>query len=82
MARAVADHAADAWWEEVFLLALAYPGHYDEQREYLLECLRKAGYLVLAGRGAVDAGARLPAPLREQIKAELHARMVDASLHT
>ena len=81
MAQAVADHAADAWWEEVFLLALAYPGHYDEQREYLLECLRKAGHLVLAGRGAVDAGARLPAPLREQIKVELHARMIDASLH-
>ena len=79
MAQAVAEHAADAWWEEVFLLAIAYPGHYDEQREYLLECLRKAGHLVLAGRGAIDAGARLPAPLREQIKAELHARMVDAS---
>ena len=30
MAQAVTDHAADAWWEEVFLLALAYPGHYDE----------------------------------------------------
>ncbi len=27
----------------------------------------------------MDAGARLPAPLREQIKAELHARMGDAS---
>jgi formylglycine-generating enzyme required for sulfatase activity len=79
MAQAVAEHAADAWWEEVFLLAIAYPGHYDEQREYLLECLRKAGHLVLAGLGAVDAGARLPAPLREQIKAELHARMIDAS---
>lgn len=78
MAQAVADHAADAWWEEVFLLALAYPGQYDEQREYLLECLRTAGHLTLAGRGAIDAGARLPAPLREQIKAELHARMIDA----
>jgi formylglycine-generating enzyme required for sulfatase activity len=78
MVQAVADHAADAWWEEVFLLALAYPGHYDEQREYLLECLRKAGHLVLAGRGAVDAGARLPAPLREQIKAELRGLMTDA----
>ncbi len=79
MAQAVADHAADAWWEEVFLLAIAYPGHYDEQREYLLECLRKAGHLVLAGHGAVDAGARLPVPLRETIKAELYARMTDAN---
>jgi formylglycine-generating enzyme required for sulfatase activity len=34
--------------------------------------------LVLAGWCAVDAGGRLPAPLRERIKDELLARMIDA----
>ncbi len=71
MAEAVKAHAADPWWEEVFLLAAAHPKLSDEGREFLLAQMRQEGHLVLAGRGAVDAGDRLPTPLRETIKAEL-----------
>ena len=79
MAEAVKKHAADPWWQEVFLLAVAHPKLSDEGREFLLAQMRQQDHLVLAGRGAVDAGDRVPTPLCVQIKAELRARMIDAS---
>jgi hypothetical protein len=80
MAQSVLAHADDPWWEEVILLAAAHPGLSDRRREFLLERMREAGHLLLAGRCAVDAGARLPAPLRRQIQNELYARMTDPEL--
>jgi formylglycine-generating enzyme required for sulfatase activity len=80
MTRSVLTHAEDPWWEEVILLAAAHPNLSSRRREFLLEHMREAGHLVLAGRCAVDAGARLPAPLRRQLQDELYERMIDAGL--
>ncbi|GAB4542790.1 MAG: hypothetical protein Kow0063_35230 [Anaerolineae bacterium] len=80
MVQSILTHADDPWWEEVILLAAAHPNLSSRRREFLLERMRSAGYLVLAGRCTVDAGARLPAPLRRQIQDELYARMIDSDL--
>lgn len=80
MAQAVLSHAADAWWEEVILLAAAHSNLSDERREFLLEQMLEQGHLLLAGRCAVDAGDRLTAPLRHRIRDELYARMTDPTL--
>ncbi len=77
MLQAVLAHAGDSWWEEVILLASAHDALSEERRELLLTALLEAGHLVLAGQCAVDAGTRLPAPLREQIKNQLYAQMID-----
>ena len=75
----VQHHAADPWWEEVILLAAAHPKFSDVRREDLVRTLLAAGHVVLAGRCAVDAGARLPAPLRRTILQQLESRMKDAT---
>jgi formylglycine-generating enzyme required for sulfatase activity len=80
MAQSVLTHAEDPWWEEVILLAAAHPNLSSRRREFLLEHMREAEHLVLAGRCAVDAGARLPAPFRRQLQDELYGRMTDAGL--
>ncbi|HOU40201.1 MAG TPA: SUMF1/EgtB/PvdO family nonheme iron enzyme, partial [Promineifilum sp.] len=78
MVRAVLAHAAEGWWEEVIKLAVAHERLSPSRRELLLRAMIDGGHLVLAGWCAVDAGSgRLPAPLRERIKSELRARMVD-----
>lgn len=79
MVQAVLAHAGDSWWGEVILLAAAHDGLSEERRELLLTALVDAGHLILAGQCAVDAGTRLPAPLREQIKNQLYARMTDGA---
>ena len=80
MVEMVLAHAADAWWEEVILLAAAHERLSPQRRELLLEAMLDKGHLVLAGRCAVDAGARLPAPLRRQIQEKLYGQMTDAAL--
>ena len=75
----VQRHAADPWWEEVILLAAAHPKFSDLRREDLVRTLLDAGHIVLAGRCTVDAGARLPAPLRRTILQQLESRMKDPS---
>ena len=80
MVGVVLAHAADGWWEEVIKLAVAHERLSSSRRELLLRAMIDGGHLVLAGWCAVDAGSgRLPAPLRERIKAELQARMVDGA---
>lgn len=69
--------AEDSWWDEVILLAAAHERLSSPRREFLLRELLGKGHLLLAGRCAVDAGARLPAPLRRQIERQLQAQMVD-----
>ena len=76
MLRSVLAHANDPLWEEVILLAAAHPDLSHERRDLMLQRLSEADQLVLAGRCAVDAGARLPLARREQIVQDLHARMV------
>ena len=80
MLEIVLANAQDPWWEEVILLGAAHPKLSSPRRAFLLAEMLEAGHLVLAGRCAVDAGARLPAPLRRRIQKDLHARMIDASL--
>jgi formylglycine-generating enzyme required for sulfatase activity len=80
MAQSVLTHAEDPWWEEVILLAAAHPNLSSRRREFLLEHMREAGHLVLAGRCAVDAGARLATPLHRQLKGDLHQQMTNADL--
>ncbi|MBC7259351.1 MAG: SUMF1/EgtB/PvdO family nonheme iron enzyme [Chloroflexi bacterium] len=80
MVQTVLDHATDSWWHEVILLGAAHPNLSDKRREMLLGEMLRAGHVTLAGRCAVDAGARLPAPLRAQIRDALHARMIDAAI--
>jgi formylglycine-generating enzyme required for sulfatase activity len=75
----VQRHAADPWWEEVILLAAAHPKFSDLRREDLVRTLLDGGHVVLSGRCAVDAGARLPAPLRRTILQQLECRMKDPS---
>lgn len=77
MVQAVLSHAGDSWWEEVILLAAAHDLLSEERRELLLSALMEQGHLILAGQCAVDAGTRLPAPLRQQIKDQLYAHMTD-----
>ena len=77
MVQAVLSHAGDSWWEEVILLASAHDALSEERRELLLTALLEAGHLILTGQCAVDAGTRLPAPLREQIKSQLYTQMTD-----
>ena len=79
MLRSVLAHAGDSLWEEVILLAAAHPDLSARRRDLMLQRLSEAGHLVLAGRCAVDAGARLPLARRGTIKAELYARMTDAA---
>ena len=79
MVQAVLAHAGDPWWEEVILLAAAHDLLSEERRELLLVALLEQGHLILVGQCAVDAGTRLPAPLREQIKNQLYARMTDGT---
>ena len=78
LVRLVLANARDPWWEEVILLGIAHPNLSESRREYLLEEMLSAGHLLLAARCAVDAGARLPEPMRRQIRRALHARMIDA----
>jgi formylglycine-generating enzyme required for sulfatase activity len=80
MVRTVLDHADDSWWEEVILLAAAHPMLSSKRREFLLQQMLDAGHVTLVGRCAVDAGARLPAPMRERIIGLLHERMTQAQL--
>lgn len=80
MVAEVLAHAADAWWEEVILLAAAHAGLSSPRRELLLGKMLEAEHVVLTGRCAVDAGARLPAPKRREVREQLYARMVDAAL--
>jgi formylglycine-generating enzyme required for sulfatase activity len=80
MVQSVLAHADDPWWEEVILLAAAHPNLSDRRREFLLRQMLDVGDLLLAGRCAVDAGARLPAPLRYQLRDKLYTHMTDASL--
>jgi len=80
MVATVLAYADDAWWEEVILLAAAHPDLSVLRREHLLDEMMGAGHITLAGRCAVDAGARLPAPLRREIRDALPAVMTDASL--
>ena len=80
MRQTVLAHAREAWWvDDVIPLALAHPELSSPRREWLLEEMIGAGHLLLAGRCAVDAGARLPAPLRERIQDDLYARMTAAN---
>jgi formylglycine-generating enzyme required for sulfatase activity len=79
MVQSVLAHADDPWWEEVILLAAAHPNLSDRRREFLLRQMLDAGHLLLAGRCAVDAGARLPAPLRYQLRDKLYTHMTNAS---
>ena len=79
MVPAVLAHAAEGWWEEVIKLAVAHERLSPKRREKLLGAMIDGGHLVLAGWCAVDAGGRLPAPLRERMKDELQARMVDGA---
>ena len=79
MVKTVLAYAGDAWWEEVILLAAAHEKLSAERREMLLEAMVAAGHLVLAGRCAVDAGARLPAPLRRDLRHDLYQQMTDIS---
>lgn len=81
MIEVVLDRASDAWWEEVILLAVAHRELSPARRELLLAALLEHDHSVLAGRCAVDAGARLPIPMRQQIQQALYVTMVnDASL--
>jgi hypothetical protein len=80
MVRSVLAHANDPWWDEVILLAAAHPNLSDRRREFLLRKMLGASHLILASRCAVDAGARLPAPLRHQLRDTLCAHMTDADL--
>ena len=80
MVDTVLAHAADGWWEEVILLAAAHEKLSAERRELLLEEMIGSGHLVLAGRCAVDAGARLPAPLRRDLRQRLRRQMTDINL--
>ena len=72
-------NAGDGWWEEVIKLAVAHNGLSPARREKLLRAMVAGGHLILAGWCAVDSGTRLPAPLREAIKDDLRARMVDGA---
>ncbi len=77
MAQTALDHATDPWWDEVILLAAAHPMLSPKRREFLLQKMLDAGHIVLAGRCAVDAGARLPAPMRERVMGLLHQHMTE-----
>ncbi len=80
MMQTVLANAGNAWWEEVILLAAAHENLSDQRRELLLKQMIEADHLLLAGRCAVDAGARLPVPLRRDLRRRLHKQMIDASL--
>jgi formylglycine-generating enzyme required for sulfatase activity len=80
MVQTVLKHAGDSWWEEVILLGAAHRRLSDKRREMLLRKMLLAGHVTLAGRCAVDAGARLPAPLRNEIRDALPAVMTNATL--
>jgi formylglycine-generating enzyme required for sulfatase activity len=80
MVQSVLAHTNDPWWDEVILLAAAHPNLSDRRREFLLRKMLGASHLTLASRCAVDAGARLPAPLRHQLRDTLYAHMTDADL--
>lgn len=73
----VLAHAGDPSWEEVIQLAFAHENLPQKRYKLLVDALLKAGHSLLAGRCAVDAGRRLPVPLREQIQAQLLEEMVD-----
>jgi formylglycine-generating enzyme required for sulfatase activity len=79
MVRSVLAHADDPLWEEVILLAAAHPDLSARRRDPMVLRLSEADHLVLAGRCAVDAGARLPLARRGQIKQTLYTRMTDAA---
>ncbi len=80
MVSAVLAHAAEGWWEEVIKLAVAHERLSSSRRELLLRAMIDGGHLALAGWCAVDAGGRLPVPLRERIKDDLRARMTAAAV--
>ena len=80
MIRSALAHAADPLWEEVILLAAAHPDLSARRRDLMLQRLSEGGHLLLAGRCAVDAGARLPLARRETLKQALRGRMTDAVL--
>ncbi|MDX1524517.1 MAG: SUMF1/EgtB/PvdO family nonheme iron enzyme, partial [Anaerolineae bacterium] len=80
MVAAVLAQAKNSWWHEVILLAAAHKRLSAERRELLLAEMLAAGHVVLAGQCAVDAGRRLPAPMQQQLMAQLHQQMTDSAI--
>lgn len=80
MVAAVLAQAENSWWHEVILLAAAHERLSAERREMLLEEMLAAGAVVLAGQCAVDAGARLPAPMKQEVIERLYQQMTDAAV--
>lgn len=78
----LADHAGDEWWHEVIRLAAAHTGlgTSPSRRIRFFDTLLEAGHTVLAGHCAVDAGGRLPKPIRETVIRRLYTRMTDTAL--
>lgn len=79
MTQLIINNAQDEWWEEVILLAVAHPNLSDQRREFVIRKLLGAKYWLLAGRGAIDAGDRLVAPLRREIEPLLYVQMTDVN---
>ncbi len=79
MLAVIASRAGDEWWHEVILLAAAHPGlgKSPKRRNAFVQKLLDEGQVVLAGECAVDAGARLPKPMRQKVLAALYDQMTD-----
>ncbi len=79
MLAVITGQADDEWWHEVILLAAAHPGlgKSPKRRNAFVQALLDKGQVVLAGECAVDAGARLPKPMRQKVLAALWSQMTD-----
>ncbi|MGB1249318.1 MAG: NACHT domain-containing protein [Candidatus Promineifilaceae bacterium] len=82
MLATIVAHAGDEWWHEVILLAAAHPGlgSSPRRRNRFIQTLLDNNLLVLAGQCAVDAGARLPVPMRRKVINQLYTCMTDITL--
>ncbi len=87
--RVILDHLADDWWEQVVLLAGAYPGLPPYRRTDLIEKILESANdesadlktrharLIMGGRCAVDMAGDLPESHREMIQRALFHLMRD-----
>lgn len=80
MAQTILNHVADKWWHDVIVLAAAHPDLKTKRRNWFFDILLQNDHVVLAGECAVDAGKRLPPPMRGEVLARLYRQMTTPDL--
>lgn len=79
MLNMILAHATDPSWEEVIRLAFAHEKMPRKRYKILIDGLLSIDQMLLAGRCIIDAGARLPVPLRRCVQDVLYDRMTDSN---